>query len=513
MLRNRFLTVFALAFAAGDAAVLCVYAAGRTVPFLWVVLCCAAVGGVCAVFLRRHLTILLVLCGLLLGVLRCVCANPDGSGYERFAGREDTAICTVVESASDSGSDLLLLRVEKSRVALPKGSLLSVHMDSALPLRNGEHVRAELSNLRLPTLRQRANGADMAANGKALSTWTGNDPRGRVLEWFRESCGILYDPYGQTGIVEALLLRERSSLDAQTTQAYRNAGIAHLLAISGLHLAVFADLFRRLLRQFLPRGPAMVLLCLVLFGYCYLTGFPPSMLRAAIMLAFFECGELLTFRTDSLTSLSGALLLLLLISPVSLLSYSLQLSFLACLCLLLVRTRVSAFTERFRESGRGLPGNPIERWKKRVFSYFARAAGSLYTSCSVLLFTFPVFAFSFGSVSYLTPLANLLVLPFFAPLLFALLLSVACFAVFPPLAPVAAFLPGQSLRLLDWALSLLDRAGVGSASVSPERMILPASFAVCGILSLLLSKKRGGRLYFGFLVAFGLSLAIGLLPL
>lgn len=511
MLRNRFLTVFALTFAAGDAAVLGVYAVGGTVPFLWAALCCVAVGGVCAFFLRGRWTVLAVVFGLLLGVLRCAGADLDGERYARFVGREDTAICTVVESASDSESDLLLLRVENSRAALPKGCLLSVRMTSALPLRNGEHVRTELSDLRLPTLRQRANGADMAANGKALSTWTGDGLRGKALAWFRTCCEQLYDRYGQTGIVEALLLRERSSLDAQTTQAYRNAGVAHLLAISGLHLAVFADLLRRFLRRFLPRGPAMAALCFALFGYCSLAGFPPSMLRAASMLAFFECGELLTFRTDPLTSLSVALVVLLAVSPVSLLSYSLQLSFLACLCLLLVRTRLFALYGR-REPERRLSAGAGARLRNRARSFLARTAGSLYASCSVVLFTFPVLAFSFGSVSYLTPLANLLALPFFAPLLFALLLSVVCFAVFPPLAPVVAFLPGQALRLFDGALSLLDRAGVGSSMVSTERMLLPAAFAICGVLSLLLSKKRGSRLYFGFLAAFGLSLAVGMLP-
>ena len=150
--------------------------------------------------------------------------------------------------------------------------------------------------------------------------------------------------------------------------------------------------------------------------------------------------------------------------------------------------------------------------RTRLPSFGVVFRSSLYASCSVVLFTFPVLAFSFGTVSYLTPLANLLVLPFFAPLLVALLLSVACFAVFPPLAPVVAFLPGMALRLFDGVLSLLDRAGVGSAAVSPERMLLPAAFAVCGMLSLLLSKKHGSRLYFGFLAAFGLSLVLGLLP-
>lgn len=508
MLQNRFLSVYALAFAAGIAAVLYAYTVWGAISFVWFAAICA--GAVLLVLLLRKRrpalcrSVLLIALGLLCGGARMLAASI-GSGYEPFLGREDTVVGSVVESAANESGRERVIRLEQSRAGLPKGELLLLCGDTALPVRTGDRVTVSLSAIRLPGVLQRADGISLVADGQFLSVSGGRTPGSRFLSRLRQACEELYAPYGEEGIVQALLFRERAAMQISTVRSYRNAGLSHLLAISGLHLAIFMDLLRRVVRRMeLPRWISASILLLILLGFCWVTAWSPSVLRAALMLGMLTAGEFLTYRVDRLTTLFAALLLLLLADPYALLSVSLQLSFLACLGLLLLRTDVSGIRYRIRR--RHYRGR-----YSRFYAFLASAAGVVLNACSVLLFTFPVMVFSFGTVAYLSPLTNLLVLPFFAPLLGLLLLSVVAYFILPPLAPLFAFLPGQALRLLDGALGLLRQANIGSASVDVRWMLLPVLLSVLAILSALLSKRHAFRLYWSFFAAFAVTLAIGLI--
>lgn len=360
------------------------------------------------------------------------------------------------------------------------------------------------TDIALPNAYQRAEGISLVADGRILSVAEGESRESRFLSAVRRACEQLYLPYGEEGVAQALLIRERSALKPSTVQFYRNAGLSHLLAISGLHLVIFMDFFRRIVRRMgMPRWASLSLLLLILLGFCALTSWSSSVLRAGVMLGMLTAGEFLTHRVDRLSTLFAALLLLLVADPYALLSVSLQLSFLACLGLLLLQTYIAEIRYRIRRKhyhGR----------RSRLCRLLASAVGSVLLYCSVLLFTFPITTFSFGTVAYLSPLTNLLVLPFFAPMLNLLLLSVVAYFLLPPLAPLLAFLPGLSLRLLEDALEILYRANIGSADVDPRWMVLPALLAFCAILSVLLLHKRAFRLYWLFFAAFAVALAAGI---
>lgn len=502
MLRNRHLSVCTLSFAAGIAAGFYAYTAGMAVSILLCALFGAAVC-VCSVLWAVKRTVflrnaLLVTVGLLCGVLRLLAVIPlDDARYAPFAGRADTVECVVVESGADEGSTELLLRVERSHTAIPKGTLLLLYADTDLPVRNGNRITAEVTDLRLPGTWQRARGASLACDGRVLSVRRGSE----VLETMREACRTLYNPYGEEGTVQALLLRERSMLKESTVASYRNAGLAHLLAISGLHLTILLGVFRRVLTGLrLPRFLTTGATFAALFFYCVLTAWSPSVVRAAVMLGVLVAGEVTLWRVDRLTSLFFALLLLLLANPYALFSAGLQLSFLACLGLLLSRPHIAAIRYRIRR----------KHYRSRRYALLASLVSGLLTSTAAILFTFPVTVFSFGTVAYLAPVVNLLILPLFAPLLVLLLLSVVSLAVFPPAARVLAFLPGHALQFLERALVFLDKLGVGSANVGPVWMLLPALLAVCAVFAALFSKKRAFRLFAGFFAAFVVSLAISL---
>ena len=106
-------------------------------------------------------------------------------------------------------------------------------------------------------------------------------------------------------------------------------GLSHLMAISGFHFALLALTFHLVLRLFLPPKPEALCLMILLTAYFLFIGSTPSILRAWTVAMIFLLGQLLEKRGTALNSLGVALCLSILWSPLSTLTLSFQLSFLA----------------------------------------------------------------------------------------------------------------------------------------------------------------------------------------
>ena len=134
-----------------------------------------------------------------------------------------------------------------------------------------------------------------------------------------------------SALPEALLLGDRSGLPEETIDSFRDAGAAHLLAVSGLHVGLLAAaLLLPLRRKCSPKVRLAVLTAFLLF-YAGLLGFPPSVVRASLLLLIMEGRKIVRRALDPLTALSAAFFVMLLFRPLDLFSASFQLSFCAML--------------------------------------------------------------------------------------------------------------------------------------------------------------------------------------
>lgn len=154
-----------------------------------------------------------------------------------------------------------------------------------------------------------------------------NDLRYRLKELIKHS-GL---SQGAATFMTAILLGE-NEMPRQTRQEFARAGISHVLALSGLHVATIVMLISMLLIPVEMAGGSrmrILLLLALLWFYALLTGMMPSVVRAVIMASFMMGGRLLERDSNTLNSLFGAGLFILLFSPGSLFSISFQLSFVA----------------------------------------------------------------------------------------------------------------------------------------------------------------------------------------
>ncbi len=140
-------------------------------------------------------------------------------------------------------------------------------------------------------------------------------------------------------LLDAMMFAQRGSLTTDIRHLYSEAGAAHLLALSGLHLGILFGLLYLCLLEAVAYTPLRRTLALVgivaMWGYALLVGFPVSLVRASVMMTLLFVSQLRLSGSFSWHTLALAALLILFVSPSSLGSVSFQLSFTSVAGLLL----------------------------------------------------------------------------------------------------------------------------------------------------------------------------------
>lgn len=130
------------------------------------------------------------------------------------------------------------------------------------------------------------------------------------------------------GLLSAVLLGDKTQMDEEINDLYQKNGIAHLLAVSGLHVSLIGmGLYRLLRRLGLGFGWAGVWSGGLLFLYGTMTGFGPSVFRACLMLACSFAASYLGRTYDLLSAMSLAAICLSLENPFVIFTGAFQLSF------------------------------------------------------------------------------------------------------------------------------------------------------------------------------------------
>ena len=118
------------------------------------------------------------------------------------------------------------------------------------------------------------------------------------------------------GVLSAMILGDKTLLDQDVRAVYQKAGIAHILAISGLHISLIGMGAYRFLRRW-KRGIYGSTVCsaLILYLYAEMTGRGPSVVRASLMFAILALGRCIGRTYDRMTALAAAVLVLLYENP------------------------------------------------------------------------------------------------------------------------------------------------------------------------------------------------------
>lgn len=206
----------------------------------------------------------------------------------------------------------------------------------------------------------------------------------------------------------ALTLGDKSGLSGELKDVYAEVGVSHVLALSGMHLGFlvamldFLVLGRFRKRRLLVPGAALVIV--TVWGYVFLAGLPPSLVRAALMYSLMLAGSLAGRSGFSVNSLAASAALMACFNPLWIHDVGFHLSFSAMAGILTVCPRIQVL--------------PVMRWRhvRWIFQ-------SLSVSFAAQLFTVPLVAYRFGTFSPYSAWATLVITPLTALLIYGMPLS------------------------------------------------------------------------------------------
>jgi competence protein ComEC len=210
-----------------------------------------------------------------------------------------------------------------------------------------------------------------------------------------------------------MLLNDRGSIQHSQKKLFARTGVAHLLAISGLHIGMIGlmlEFFLRLLR-FSKRQRRIP--CIVILGlYTWIIGAPPSAVRAFLMLTYLWSACFFSRKATSLSAISFAGILSLLTYPHQLWDWGFQFSYVAVLCIILIGNPLaSCLSRRFRHPPDFSEKTPHSFWKyilRRLLAYLLQSG---CISVPISLLTIPLSLEYFGSFSLSGIVINLVAIP------------------------------------------------------------------------------------------------------
>lgn len=197
--------------------------------------------------------------------------------------------------------------------------------------------------------------------------------------------------------INALLLGQRQDMDAITNNDYKNAGVLHILAISGLHFSVLFYLLTILFKPIsrLNRHGRLLRLIGILgiiWGFAFITGLSASVVRSVVMFTVISIGQYLNRDTNIYNSLAISMLVLLVANPYFIFDAGFQLSYLAVFAIVALQP----FYKQFKLS------------KYRNINYFSDTA---LVSLAAQIGVLPLSLYYFNQFPLLFLIANLVVIP------------------------------------------------------------------------------------------------------
>lgn len=203
------------------------------------------------------------------------------------------------------------------------------------------------------------------------------------------------DPQSEQ-IALALLLGQKQSLDRDLRDGYVQAGVMHILAVSGLHVGIIYALFLGLMKplRLSEKWSKIYLLFVVglIWIYALVTGLSPSVVRAATMFSLLSLGQLRERKPSVFNILAFSAMLMIAVNPEVIHDVGFQLSYLAVAGIVLIQPLILNWW---------LPRN-------RIVEYFWQLTA---VSLAAQLATFPLSIFYFHLFPTYFLLGNLLIIP------------------------------------------------------------------------------------------------------
>lgn len=404
---------------------------------------------------------------------------PDTSEYLWIDGKRTEAFGTVDDKYIKNNAAYLIIRH-------PIIKSFNIRISD-------KNIKVKLKNEYIELSELPAIGSEAAVEGKAMSFMTARNPgnfdqaryelihgnafeiydasfissvsgterckyRLSALSCFREWLCLIRDRLTKTAdsiyseeesqIIKAMALGDKTGLSSDLTELYRQAGMSHVLCISGLHISLLGmGLIRILSRLGLKKKYANITAVLFAVVYGMLTGMSISAARAILMFVLCAVSGYFRRTPDLISSLSLAGAAVMVVRPLYVLDTGFTLSFAAV-------------------AGIGILSESMEMILP-AGGRMSRLTEPLRASLSVTVFMLPLNLYYFYSLAVFAIPINLIVIPLLGILLSSALLSVTSAVFLRPVGMLAS-IPARLILSLYAKLTELN-AGIGFSEITVGR--------------------------------------------
>ena len=304
------------------------------------------------------------------------------------------------------------------------------------------------------------------------------DPIDRCVIPVRSACSRALDSLiggEEANFLSGLLLGERRSIPLEIKNEFINAGVMHILAVSGLHVAIVAMILLILFQLLrLPEKATLLLTILALCYYNFFTGNTASVTRSVIMGSVVLGGRMMERRSDIYNALAVSAAVILLIDARQFFQAGFQLSFAAVFSLVYLYPKVYGLRSLL----------PAGIRKHRIVEWFCAAAA---VSVAAGLGTLPFTAFYFGKIPVIGFLANLVAVPLSNVILAVGMLTLAIWFA----APVPGVIYAAATRgLTTLFLHVVAFFGDLPFAYIAGRFSITASIGYYAVLALLINLRK-----------------------
>ena len=447
-------------------------ALSATPTALEIVVALVAVFGIVAtaIYARRHFTLAILLLFAVVGLSRAVLVNDQAphiawGEVPRNEARVELEGLLLSEPTPSNGRTRLRLQV-MAPDSSAAGYSIDVYTERLHDLtdssrrsndfRYGDAYRVS-GRFVLTTGRQDIAGLISTSSVELVGSTNGSAVRSRIAELRSDISYSITDALDSStgGLAAALLVGDRTKLSEETIDNFRASGLSHVLAISGLHIAMIGGIIMAISVWILGRQRQLYLLApgLGVWVYAVLAGLTPSVTRAAIMFSVYLLARLLGRQRSVLPPLALAGAIMLAINPPILQSISFQLSFAAVLGIPLLSARIAGRASDSIQTSTRLP-----TFIKRPIT------GIVYgmsVSLAATIATAPLVAFHFGQIPIWGIPSTLLIVPVLPLFIAGSLLVAIVGAVAEQTIPVAGILSHGIGNYISFVANLFAGLPIG----------------------------------------------------
>lgn len=284
--------------------------------------------------------------------------------------------------------------------------------------------------------------------------------RMEIIERLEKLCsdnnGIFSIINNKNGIIGAIILGDKTDIDSDIKELYSVSGIAHILAISGLHISFIGmAIYRLLRRRFRFLFSAAVSIPVVL-SFGIMSGFGISTIRAIIMFILKIIGEVLGRKYDAITAISLAGLVLLVQNPFVVCNSGFQMSFGAIIAIVLILPIVEEIL------------NTDNKIIKVISANF-----------TISLVMNPILAWNYYELPTFSFLLNIVVVPLMSVVIVSSIAGIFCSCIMFGFGKVVIFPGCGILELYTFLCNIINKSSVASIVVGqPKVTIIIVYYAI-----------------------------------